>query len=158
MVCDTTLIERAQAGDREARDALVLRNRPFAVRFAVDAYAARRRFCGAVLDVDDLIGECVVAILKAIDRCDVKKLNGRDFRWYAKLPCRNAVEDAIGTVPIVHVPRSTMWHYRNGGMSPRCRRDVEDVLERKTGHRADLAVDRRLGPVEEAIINEGVVI
>jgi DNA-directed RNA polymerase specialized sigma subunit len=150
MVRDATLIERAQAGDNEARDELVLRNRPYAVKCASSVWRARRRCCGTLLDLDDLIQECVLAILRAIDKCDVAKLKDRDLRWYAKLRCRNAIEDAIGSVPMVAVPRSTLWHYLHGNMSERGARDVADVLRRRIGRRPDLAVDQRLGPVDEA--------
>jgi DNA-directed RNA polymerase specialized sigma24 family protein len=158
MVCatlsDSQLVERAQAGDREARDTLVLRHRPFCLRYALTVWSNRRPFCGTLLDLDDLVQECLLALLRCVATVDVGKLNGRPLPWYAKLRVRNAVEDAVDRCPLVAVPSSTLWHYRHGNMSERGARDVAAVLARRTGHRVDLAVDRRLGPLDEAILNE----
>ena len=149
---DRYLIERAQTGDLQARNDLVLRNHAYAKRCALNAHRTQRHRCGTLLALDDLIQECVIALIRSIDRVCVEQLKGRDLRWYAKLWCRNAIEDAISNVPLIRIPPSTLWHYRHGNMSERGARDVEDCLRRKIGRRPDLAVDQRLGPVDEAIL------
>ena len=151
---ETELIKLAQAGNKEARDTLIMQNRPYAVKCALKAYRSRKSYCGSTVDMNDLIQECMIAIMKAIDRCDVDKLNGRPIRWYAKLPCRNAIEDTIGNAPLVRIPPTTLWHYRHGNMSKRGMVDVEDRLKRKTGAWAHKASEKRLGPADEAAFNE----
>lgn len=151
---DRYLIERAQAGDLQARNDLVMRNHPYAKRCALDAHRTQRHRCGSLVALDDLIQECVMALIRAIDRVCVEKLKGRDLRWYAKLWCRNAIEDALEHVPLIRIPRSTLWLWRHGRLSDRGRRDVVDCVDRKIGTRADLAVDRRLWPEYEAMVRE----
>ena len=92
----------------------------------------------------------MIAIIRSIDRVCVEKLKGRDLRWYAKLWCRNAIEDALDNAPLIRIPRATMWFWRKGRLSTRGKADVDDCTRRLIGRRPDLAIDRRLGPVDEA--------
>ena len=148
------LIRLAQKGDGHARDQLIVQNWPLACWYGLREYHKRGHCCQPLLDKDDFKLICGLGVVVAIDKCVVEKLRGKFFS-YAKFWCQNFLDKAIADAPLVHVGRTTMFHYRRGTLSERGRRDVDDILKRELTRDTHRAVDRRLGPVEEAILNEG---
>ena len=143
------LVRRAQQGDRQAREQLILQNWPLACWYGLREHRKRGGMCRPLLDEDDFKILCGMGIVHAVDKCVVSKLKGKFFS-YAKHWCRNFLDNEIATAPLVHASRTTMFHYRRGTLSERGRRDVEDLLKRKVTRDVRKAVDQRLGPVDEA--------
>jgi RNA polymerase sigma factor (sigma-70 family) len=83
---DRSLLERAQHGDRRARERLV-------VRHLNDVRSIARRYRNLGLSVDDLEQEGAIGLLDSIDEYDASR--GPDFGVYARFRVRRAIRNAL---------------------------------------------------------------
>ncbi len=86
---------RARAGDRSARDELVLHNLPL-----VMGLAKRYR----VPDLDDLVAAGRLGLVEAADRYDPARYPATRFATYAGHWIRRGMRDWLREQPIVHTP------------------------------------------------------
>jgi RNA polymerase sigma-B factor len=118
---DDALFERAQAGDRAARDALAERFLPLARQLA-------RRYQRADEPLDDLVQVASLGMLKAIDRFDASR--GIAFSSYA-------VPTILGELK---------RHFRDRTWSVRVPRDLQELALRVDRSVAELSRDLRRAP------------
>lgn len=88
------LIRRAQAGDVEAREEMILRNMPL-----VKTVASRM----ATRDVEDAIQEGTIGLIRAIDRFDLAR--GTEFSTYAMPKIRQAIQVGWMNAMLIRVDR-----------------------------------------------------
>ena len=69
------LVQRAQRGDQQARETLILRNRAM-------VYHMANRLRHAGIDLDDLISAGTVGLLKAADSHDAARGKFTTFAWW----------------------------------------------------------------------------
>jgi hypothetical protein len=148
---DRSLLASAQAGSVDSRNELIRRHIPFILN-----YCRKQRRC-AYMTRDDMAHECVLATMRAIDKYDAAKANGR-FMAYARQWMRDWLAKARNCYALWNVPLSTRFLYDSGQLNTsgkeKTRRAIESFrpLERWDGKYEP--VGRELGPVECAIINE----
>ncbi len=93
-ICDLT--RKAQAGDLAARDMVVTRNLPLVISIAP-------AFLNRGLDLDDLIGEGNLGLIKAVGRFDPGF--GVTFATYATYWIKESIHKALrDTVPLIRIP------------------------------------------------------
>ena len=82
---EAALAKRKNAGDRDAFDELVVRNQGLVIRIAERYYHANRHICTHV-DVDDLVQEGNIGLMKAVEKFDPRmgKLSTYATRWIRK--------------------------------------------------------------------------
>jgi RNA polymerase sigma factor (sigma-70 family) len=85
-VDDRSLLERAQHGDRRARERLV-------VRHLDEVRSIARRYRNLGLSVDDLEQEGAIGLLDSIDQYDASR--GPEFDAYARFRVRRAIRNAL---------------------------------------------------------------
>src|SRR5690242_16825775 len=83
---DRSLLERAQHGDRRARERLVARHLD-------DVRSIARRYRNLGLSVDDLEQEGAIGLLESIDQYDAAR--GPAFDAYARFRVRRAIRNAL---------------------------------------------------------------
>lgn len=83
---DRSLLQRAQHGDRRARERLV-------VRHLDDVRSIARRYRNLGLPVDDLVQEGALGLLDSIDQYDASR--GPEFDTYARFRVRRAIRNAL---------------------------------------------------------------
>lgn len=83
---DRSLLQRAQHGDRRARERLV-------VRHLADVRAIARRYRDLGLPLDDLVQEGALGLLDSIDQYDAAR--GPEFDAYARFRVRRAIRNAL---------------------------------------------------------------
>jgi RNA polymerase primary sigma factor len=83
---DRSLLQRAQHGDRRARERLV-------VRHLADVRAIARRYRDLGLPLDDLLQEGALGLLDSIDQYDAAR--GPEFDTYARFRVRRAIRNAL---------------------------------------------------------------
>lgn len=83
---DRSLLQRAQHGDRRARERLV-------VRHLDDVRSIARRYRNLGLSIDDLEQEGAIGLLDSIDQYDASR--GPEFDAYARFRVRRAIRNAL---------------------------------------------------------------
>jgi len=83
---DRSLLQRAQHGDRSARERLV-------VGHLADVHSIARRYRNFGLPVDDLVQEGTLGLLDSIDQYDASR--GPEFDAYARFRVRRAIRNAL---------------------------------------------------------------
>jgi RNA polymerase primary sigma factor len=103
MLAVETLVERAQAGDRAARDRLVLEQMGLVHDIA-------RRYAGLGLPIDDLVQEGAIGALAAIETFDPAR---GPFDRYVRFRVRSSIRDALTeSSRIVRLPKRVVERRR----------------------------------------------
>ena len=101
------LSKKIEAGDRSARDRMIKANMRLAISIA-------KKFSDQGLDLEDLIQESSLGLMKAVDRYDWRK--GFKFSTYASWWIKQAVRQAVashgGSIKLPAYAKNMLWKMR----------------------------------------------
>ena len=98
------LSKRSEAGDKSARDRMIKANIRLAISIA-------KNYANKGVDLEDLIQESTIGLIKAVDRFDWRK--GFKFStyacWWIKQAVRQHVAAQSGAIKLPSYARGTLW-------------------------------------------------
>ena len=97
------LIKRAQYGDKNAKEELILSNSRL-VLLVIKNYINMEN------DIDDLIQEGLIALANAIDKFDIS--NGTNFSTYATVAIKSRITNYLRNTNIINIPAYQMTNIR----------------------------------------------
>lgn len=97
------LIKKAQYGDKNAREELILSNSRL-VLLVIKNYIYMEN------DIDDLIQEGLIALANAIDKFDIS--NGTNFSTYATVAIKSRITNYLRNTNIINIPAYQMTNIR----------------------------------------------
>jgi len=105
---EVELSKRIEAGDQRARDHMIRANIRLAINIA-------KKYAGKGCDLDDLIQESSLGLIKAVDRFDWRK--GFKFStyacWWIKQAVRQHVASHGSTINLPSYAKGTLWKMKN---------------------------------------------
>ena len=105
---EVELSKRMEAGDMSARDRMIRANIRLAISIA-------KNYANKGVDLEDLIQESSLGLIKAVDRFDWRK--GFKFStyacWWIKQAVRQHVAAQAGSIKLPSYARGTLWKMKN---------------------------------------------